>query len=86
MLRVGTGPAAGLRWALWVVTAIVVVGSASPGLARHYYHRQGHGGEDSYNPPYASIVVDANTGAVLQSDSSDSPRHPASLKIGRAHV
>jgi D-alanyl-D-alanine carboxypeptidase len=32
-----------------------------------------------YQPPTASIVVDANTGAVLQSNNPDSLRHPASL-------
>ena len=29
--------------------------------------------------PIASIVVDANSGAVLQATNADSPRHPASL-------
>jgi len=33
----------------------------------------------SYNPPYSSIVVDANTGAVLQASQADGSRHPASL-------
>ena len=32
-----------------------------------------------YQPSYASIVVDANSGAVLQSTNPDSQRHPASL-------
>ncbi len=34
---------------------------------------------ERYNPPYSAMVVDANTGAVLYSESGDSPRHPASL-------
>jgi D-alanyl-D-alanine carboxypeptidase len=34
---------------------------------------------DSYNPPYADIVIDANTGKVLHEASPDSLRHPASL-------
>ena len=34
---------------------------------------------DSYNPPYADIVLDANTGKVLHEASPDSLRHPASL-------
>ena len=33
----------------------------------------------AYDPPYASIVVDANSGAVMQATNADSPRHPASL-------
>jgi D-alanyl-D-alanine carboxypeptidase len=32
-----------------------------------------------YNPPYASIVVDANTGKVLEDTNADSHRFPASL-------
>ncbi len=34
---------------------------------------------ETYEPAGASIVVDANTGEVLQSAEADSPRHPASL-------
>jgi D-alanyl-D-alanine carboxypeptidase len=34
---------------------------------------------DSYQPPYSSIVVDANSGAVMQATNADAPRHPASL-------
>jgi D-alanyl-D-alanine carboxypeptidase len=34
---------------------------------------------DLDNPRYASIVVDANTGATLRQANADSPRHPASL-------
>ena len=30
-------------------------------------------------PPYSSIVVDGNSGAVLQSSNPDALRHPASL-------
>ncbi len=34
---------------------------------------------ETYSPRYADIVVDANSGGVLQSTAADSPRHPASL-------
>ena len=34
---------------------------------------------DSYQPAYSSIVVDANSGAVMQATNADEPRHPASL-------
>lgn len=34
---------------------------------------------NSYDPPYAGIVVDANSGKVLYSDRADAKRHPASL-------
>jgi D-alanyl-D-alanine carboxypeptidase len=40
-------------------------------------HRQGHA--EDYSPPSASIVVDGNSGAVLQASNPDAPRHPASL-------
>jgi D-alanyl-D-alanine carboxypeptidase len=40
-------------------------------------HRVVHG--PNYNPPYADIVVDANSGEVLHATDPDSPRHPASL-------
>jgi D-alanyl-D-alanine carboxypeptidase len=32
-----------------------------------------------FNPPYADILVDDNSGQVLHETSPDSPRHPASL-------
>jgi D-alanyl-D-alanine carboxypeptidase len=34
---------------------------------------------EDYSPPSASIMVDGNTGAVLQASNPDAPRHPASL-------
>ena len=40
-------------------------------------HRVVHG--RNYNPPYAAIVVDANSDQVLHEESPDEPRHPASL-------
>jgi D-alanyl-D-alanine carboxypeptidase len=46
--------------------------------ARHHRHHHARAAE-SYDPAYASIAVDANTGAVLQATNADSPRHPASL-------
>src|SRR5215472_7027328 len=40
-------------------------------------HRVLHGPD--FNPPYADILVDDNSGQVLHETSPDSPRHPASL-------
>jgi D-alanyl-D-alanine carboxypeptidase len=40
----------------------------------HHYARA-----EDYSPPSASIVVDGNTGQVLQASNPDAPRHPASL-------
>ena len=66
------------RWGLLalatVLAATTVAGTAD---ARHRQHR--HAAAESYDPAYASIVVDANSGAVMQSSNADSPRHPASL-------
>jgi D-alanyl-D-alanine carboxypeptidase len=45
----------------------------------HHHHRQHHEARHSYNPPFASIIVDANSGATLSSTNPDSLRHPASL-------
>jgi D-alanyl-D-alanine carboxypeptidase len=77
MMSVGerTGASRGLRWVafgLAIVTAVVAIG-IDPADARQRRKRS------SYNPPYASIVVDANTGAVLQATNADSTRYPASL-------
>jgi D-alanyl-D-alanine carboxypeptidase len=44
---------------------------------QHASHRVVHGPD--YRPPYAAIVVDANSGEVLHETSPDEPRHPASL-------
>jgi D-alanyl-D-alanine carboxypeptidase len=47
-------------------------------------HRRSHGSHVShhgggYSPPYADIVVDANSGQVLHEANSDALRHPASI-------
>jgi D-alanyl-D-alanine carboxypeptidase len=51
----------------------------------HYVH-SGHGSgrvhhahAEEYSPPSASIMVDGNTGQVLEASNPDAPRHPASL-------
>src|SRR6266849_2328965 len=44
---------------------------------KHAKHRPIHG--PNYSPPYAAIVVDANSDQVLHEASPDAPRHPASL-------
>ena len=46
---------------------------------RHRHHSRHHVARESYRPPFSSIIVDANSGAVLSSDHPDSSRHPASL-------
>src|ERR1700719_2059669 len=49
-------------------------------VAAHHVARVHHAARaEDYSPPSASIVVDGNTGAVLQASNADAPRHPASL-------
>ncbi len=46
----------------------------------HYAgHYRRHAHSEDYSPPSASIVVDGNSGAVLQASNPDAARHPASL-------
>jgi D-alanyl-D-alanine carboxypeptidase len=56
-----------------MVVATIAV-TTDPADARRRRHRA-----PAYNPPYAALVVDANTGAVLHASHADAQRHPASL-------
>jgi D-alanyl-D-alanine carboxypeptidase len=44
-----------------------------------YYRHSPHASAEAYSPPFASIVVDGNTGNVLHASNADGSRHPASL-------
>ncbi len=48
-------------------------------LARHVRHVHHSGQVGGYSPPTASIVIDGNSGAVLEQSNPDALRHPASL-------
>jgi D-alanyl-D-alanine carboxypeptidase len=49
-------------------------------VSAHHVVRVHHSARaGDYSPPSASIVVDGNTGTVLQASNPDAPRHPASL-------
>ena len=50
----------------------IAIDSADARRRRHKRHR-------SYNPPYAAIVIDGNSGEVLHSAKADAKRQPASL-------
>lgn len=77
------------RWArvgifglLTVTTAVIFTTDAADArrYRRHYAHHRVHRDvSESYSPQFASIIVDGNSGAVLQSTSPDGLRHPASL-------
>ena len=65
-------------------TTATIVFTSSTVEARHYRHRHHYAARhseerESYSPQFASIIVDANSGATLQSTSPDGIRHPASL-------
>jgi D-alanyl-D-alanine carboxypeptidase len=81
----------GLRYWLFasaaVAAALTITGDVAD-ARRHHHSREhhahaGHGHRharvDDYSPPFASIVVDGNSGSVLQAASPDALRHPASL-------
>jgi D-alanyl-D-alanine carboxypeptidase len=66
-----------------VTTTSAVVFTSDTASARHYRHRHyarhAHEAQESYSPQFSSIIVDANSGATLASNSPDGVRHPASL-------
>ena len=74
MLRGGARVRRYPRWgALGLATLLVataITSDAANARKRHHYR---------YQPPGASIVVDANSGKVMEESNADSTRHPASL-------
>jgi D-alanyl-D-alanine carboxypeptidase len=67
---------------LTVTTAVIFTTDAADArrYRRHYAHHRVHRDvSESYSPQFASIIVDGNSGSVLQSTSPDGLRHPASL-------
>ena len=81
MLRSGGRVPRGWRWgALSLIAVLATSTLAGQADARSRHHRHvSHPAAESYEPAYASIVVDANSGAVLQATNADNLRHPASL-------
>ncbi|MEN3381210.1 MAG: D-alanyl-D-alanine carboxypeptidase [Hyphomicrobiales bacterium] len=78
-------PAVGLRFGLCALSAVIALAAIGSDPAdargrRGKHHRGGGGAAVArYAPPYADLVMDANTGAVLHAENADSLRHPASL-------
>src|SRR3954452_6946796 len=72
---------ASLRFAMCTLAAAVTLGAvgSDPADARGRRWRHHYARVAAYNPPYAAIVGDANSGRVLHETNSDSLRHPASL-------
>src|SRR5712691_10879188 len=79
MLRGGASGYSGLRWGALSLTAFIAVTALSDNADARRGHRHRPQAAESYEPSYSSIVVDANSGAVMQATLADSPRHPASL-------
>lgn len=63
----------------FLVAATAITAAPGDADARSRRHRSHAAAATKYSPPYASIVVDGNTGAVMQATNADSARHPASL-------
>jgi len=80
MMFRASGPAGGLRYGLLTLSLIVasMAVATAPADAR-WRHRHFRAAGPAYSPPYAALVVDANTGRVLHEANADSLRHPASL-------
>jgi len=69
-----------LRWGALGLAGLVLASAVSgEAEARHRRHHRVTASHGSYDPPVSTIVVDANTGAVLQATNPDALRHPASL-------
>src|SRR5882757_9196803 len=63
-----------------ITTAVIfTTDTADARRHRHRHHVRHHESRPSYSPAFASIIVDANSGATLSANSPDALRHPASL-------
>jgi D-alanyl-D-alanine carboxypeptidase len=62
------------RWGVLALSSLLAVTAVTGAAEARRRHQQ-----TEYNPPYASIVVDANSGKVMEAVNADSPRYPASL-------
>ena len=90
----GLGSRRGFRQSIVGLVAVVTVLTVATDVADARRHRRPAGAADgqvsrrvshhairdsSYSPPYAAIVVDANSGKTLEEINADGLRHPASL-------
>ena len=84
MVCVPVGASRRLRWGCLGLATVVAALAVTTDPADARRHRRSHNRHapsagSGYYPPYAAIVVDAKTGAVLHQAAPDAPRHPASL-------
>ncbi len=69
---------AGVLGLVTVVTAVIFTTDAADARRHKKRHHVRHY-QQSYSPAFASIIVDANSGATLTASNPDASRHPASL-------
>jgi len=62
-----------------ITAAVIATTDTADARRKHRHHSRHHVERNSYNPAFASIIVDANTGATLTATNPDALRHPASL-------
>ncbi|MBX9843643.1 MAG: serine hydrolase [Xanthobacteraceae bacterium] len=83
MVLMPVGASRKLRWGCLSLAAVIAILAVAtePADARKRKRSSVKQAKaaSSYNPPYAAIVVDAKTGAVLHQSTPDGARHPASL-------
>ncbi len=79
MLRAGAQVQRCLRFGALGLVALLGQTAFSNDADARARRRHSAPATEEYNPAYSSIVVDANSGVVMQGSSPDSPRHPASL-------
>src|SRR5450432_2134212 len=79
MLRAGAQVQRCLRFGALGLVALLGQTAFSNDADARARRRHSEAATEEYNPAYSSIVVDANSGVVMQGSSPDSPRHPASL-------
>ena len=81
MLGRGANVPRSLRWGALGLAGLVVATAVASDADARTRHRRHHrpAASSTYDPPVSTIVVDANTGAVLQATNPDAMRHPASL-------
>ncbi len=62
-----------------ITTAVIFTTDTADARRHRRHHARHHEARQSYSPAFASIIVDANSGATLSANNPDALRHPASL-------
>jgi D-alanyl-D-alanine carboxypeptidase len=80
MFRLVSRSSRGLRYGAVALATVVCATAFTVDTADAKRKRSRHSvARVTYAPPFASVIVDANTGATLQATNADAIRHPASL-------